>query len=175
MSVSVSPPFQPSRRLQNLWLLTPIGKLVVLQPPKICRLLPSWVTLFRLDRYFSDKAVQINLSNLVGLMENSRIWWVIYSWKKWYSRITGNMLLYLASARLRQLIINRTCPRFTPSLRKSALLDSELRVFLINTFQCPLIESMNALSIHHCIWICYYHFQMLRVDACFTSACSIGT
>nr|CDS26055.1 dna2 helicase [Hymenolepis microstoma] len=64
------------------------------------RPLPQWVTRFRLDRYFSDKAVRINLSNLVGLMENSRI-----------------------CAQLRQLVIDQTCPRFTHSLKKSTLLD----------------------------------------------------
>ncbi|KAM7539934.1 hypothetical protein Aperf_G00000025032 [Anoplocephala perfoliata] len=36
--------------------------------------------------------------------------------------IAGDMFIYLASARLRQLIINRTCPRFTSNLRKSTLL-----------------------------------------------------
>ncbi|VDO08499.1 unnamed protein product, partial [Rodentolepis nana] len=64
------------------------------------RPLPQWITRFRLDRYFADKAVQINLSNLVGLMENSRI-----------------------CAQLRQLIIDQNCPRFTRSLKKSTLLD----------------------------------------------------
>ncbi|KAM3185908.1 hypothetical protein ACTXT7_005433 [Hymenolepis weldensis] len=69
------------------------------------RPLPLWVIRFRLDRYFSDKVAQINLSNLVELMKNSRI-----------------------CARLRKLLIDQNCPRFTHNLKKSTLLD--IRRFL---------------------------------------------
>ncbi|KAL5112224.1 DNA replication ATP-dependent helicase/nuclease DNA2 [Taenia crassiceps] len=69
------------------------------------RPLPSWITRFRLDRYVSDKTTQINLSNLMRLMENSKL-----------------------CSRLRNLIIDQTCPRFTRSLMKTTLL--QIRRFL---------------------------------------------
>ncbi|VDN16015.1 unnamed protein product [Dibothriocephalus latus] len=35
--------------------------------------MPTWIQAFRLDRYISDKATQINLSNLVELMQDTRL------------------------------------------------------------------------------------------------------
>lgn len=49
----------------------------------IDRALPSWIEEFRLDRYASPKTTQLNLSNLVGFMQNSPLWsvacWSLFS------------------------------------------------------------------------------------------------
>uniref|UniRef100_A0A0X3PX29 DNA replication factor Dna2 N-terminal domain-containing protein n=1 Tax=Schistocephalus solidus TaxID=70667 RepID=A0A0X3PX29_SCHSO len=75
------------------------------------RKLPTWIRAFRLDRYISDKATQINLSNLVELMQDTPL-----------------------SSRLRGLLIDRRPPRFTGSLPKRVILKSKfswLMLFLI--------------------------------------------
>lgn len=57
--------------------------------------LPKWISSFRLDRYVTSKVIQLNLSNLTSLMEDSEL-----------------------SAYLRRLIIDRTTPTFSNTLSK---------------------------------------------------------
>nr|CDS15042.1 dna2 helicase [Echinococcus granulosus] len=86
------------------------------------RPLPSWIMRFRLDRYVSDKTTQINLSNLMRLMENSKL-----------------------CSRLRQLIIDRTCPRFTKSLKKTTLLQIRKLLRPLNIHQrCAILSVLMS-------------------------------
>ncbi|VDD81909.1 unnamed protein product [Mesocestoides corti] len=59
------------------------------------RPLPSWVESFRLDRCISDKTVQINLSNLVGLMADSPLWEAVRSQRSATGNTIGGVVLIL--------------------------------------------------------------------------------
>uniref|UniRef100_A0A5K3F1A4 DNA replication ATP-dependent helicase/nuclease n=2 Tax=Mesocestoides corti TaxID=53468 RepID=A0A5K3F1A4_MESCO len=83
------------------------------------RPLPSWVESFRLDRCISDKTVQINLSNLVGLMADSPL-----------------------CSRLRRLLVDCESPRFTNSLTKPMLLQIRRYLRPLNVHQRKAILSV---------------------------------
>ncbi|KAL7061666.1 hypothetical protein AAHC03_0874 [Spirometra sp. Aus1] len=84
------------------------------------RQLPTWIQAFRIDRYISDKATQINLSNLVELMQDTPL-----------------------SSRLRELLIDRRPPVFTGSLPKSVIL--KIRSFLKPLNPCQRTAVLSVL------------------------------
>ncbi|KER33961.1 hypothetical protein T265_12528, partial [Opisthorchis viverrini] len=80
------------------------------------RALPTWVDLFRLDRYVSSKAVQLNLSNMVGLMQRTS---------------TGHLNTCQKTAVLRVLMANHyVLIKGYPGTGKTETLASLLRVLI---------------------------------------------
>ncbi|TGZ57758.1 hypothetical protein CRM22_009834 [Opisthorchis felineus] len=92
------------------------------------RALPAWVDLFRLDRYVSSKAVQLNLSNMVGLMQRTS---------------TGDYL--------RSLIIDGARPSFTATLSKHVV--TSIRGILRHLNTCQKTAVLRVLMANHYVLI----------------------
>ncbi|KAF7259727.1 hypothetical protein EG68_03356 [Paragonimus skrjabini miyazakii] len=92
------------------------------------RRLPTWIDCFRLDRYVTPKVMQLNLSNLLGLMQNSPI-----------------------CDYLRGLIIDGTRPLFQGTLSKQVV--SDIRAILKHLNTCQRTAILRVLMAKHYVLI----------------------